>query len=152
MDPEDREKAPEEKNPLEKIRDSFREDVDQLVNLELDVEQLAERKLELLRAYVRDDVHGVKTFWQDLQGEAHTLEDFVIHWLLRAADPTPIDWLKLDQYLEHGEGRLMAGETATDVELVCVGCGKLRLVEGSAVLRPCTRCGADLYELRRKKR
>lgn len=151
MDPEDYEKAPEQKNPLEKLRDSFREEVDQLVKLELDVEQLAERKLEMLRAYIRDDIHGVKTFWQDLQGEAHTLEDFVSQWLLRAADPTPIDWMKLDQFLEHGEERLMAGEMAEDVELVCVGCGTLRIVEGRAVLRPCSRCGAGLYELRHKK-
>lgn len=151
MDPEDYEKPAEEKNPLEKLRDSFREEVRQLVNLELDVEQLAERKLEMLRAYIRDDIHGVKTFWRDLQGDAHALEDFARHWLLRAADPTPVDWVTLRQHLEHGEERLMAGEEAENVELVCVGCGMLRVVEDRAVLRPCSRCGAGLYELRQKK-
>lgn len=150
MDPEDYEKPPEEKNPLEKLRDSFREEVEELVNLELDVEQLAQRKLEILRAYIRDDLHGVKSFWQDLQGEGQALEKFVGQWLLSAADPTPPDWVKLNQYLEHGENRLMAGEVAKDVELVCVSCGRLRVVEGSAVLRPCSRCGAGLYELRHK--
>ncbi len=146
--PDDYQKPPEEKNPLERLRDSFREEVDELINLERDVEELAERKAALLRAYVREDVHGVKTFWKDLQGEVHALEDFVSQWLLRAANPTQVDWLKLNQYLGRGDNRLMAGEKAKDVELVCVGCGKIRLVEGRATLKPCTRCGCELYEVR----
>lgn len=150
-DPDDYEKPPEEKNPLEKLRDSFREEVQQLADLELDVEELAEREAALLREYIREDVHGVKTFWRDLQGEAGALEEFAGEWLLKAANPTPVDWLKLNQYLGHGENRLMAGETATDAELVCVGCGKIRLVEGTAEVEPCTRCGSELYEIRQKR-
>ncbi|MGQ9425672.1 zinc ribbon-containing protein [Gilvimarinus sp. F26214L] len=150
-DPDDYEKPPEEKNPLEKLRDSFRQEMEELAKLELDVEELAERRAALLRAYIRDDIHGIRTFWKDLQGEVHTLEDFVFQWLMRAANPTPVDWVKLDQYLEHGENRLMAGETATDVELVCVGCGRIRLVEGTAKVKPCSRCGAELYEVRQKR-
>lgn len=149
-DPNDYQKPPEEKNPLERLRDSFREEVEDLAKLELDVEDLAERKAALLQAYIRDDVHGVKTFWKDLQGEVHALEDFAFQWLLRAANPTAVDWLKLDQYLERGDNRLMAGEMATDAELVCVGCGRIRLVEGRAKVKPCTRCGCELYEVRKK--
>jgi len=149
-DPDDYEKPPEEKNPLERLRDSFREEVQGLINLELDVEDLAERKAALLREYIRSDIHGVKSFWKDLQGEAGALEEFAFQWLLRAANPSPIDWLKLKQYLGHGDNRLMAGELASDAELVCVSCGKIRLVEGTARLMACTRCGCELYEIRRK--
>ncbi|MEX1032100.1 MAG: hypothetical protein WDZ30_01940 [Cellvibrionaceae bacterium] len=150
-DPNEYQKPPELKNPLEKLRDSFREEVEELVELELDVEELAERKAALLKQYIREDVHGIQTFWKDLRGEVHALEDFVFQWLLRAANPTTVDWVKLDQYLEHGDNRLMAGETASDAELVCVSCGKIRLVEGSATLKPCTRCGCELYEVRQKR-
>jgi hypothetical protein len=149
-DPDDYEKPPEEKNPLERLRDSFREEVRDLANLELDVEDLAERKAALLKEYIREDLHGVKTFWKDLQGEVHALEDFALQWLLRAANPTTVDWVKLDQFLGKGENRLMAGELVTNAELVCVGCGKIRLVEGTAKLKPCTRCGCELYEIRKK--
>lgn len=151
-DPGEYQKPPEEKNPLEKLRDSFREEVNELIDLELDVEELAERKAALLRAYIREDVHGVKSFWKDLQGEVYALEDFVSQWLLRAANPTQVDWLKLSHYLGKGDNRLMAGEVAEDAELVCVGCGKIRLVEGRAKLKACTRCGCELYEVRRKHR
>ncbi|MCW8195052.1 zinc ribbon-containing protein [Proteobacteria bacterium 005FR1] len=150
-DPDDYQKPPEEKNPLERLRDSFREEVEELVNLELDVEDLAERKAALIREYIRSDIHGVKTFWKDLQGETQALEDFASQWLLRAANPTNVDWTKLNQYLQHGDNRLMAGEKATDAELVCVSCGKIRLVEGTATVKPCTRCGCELYEVRRKR-
>jgi predicted RNA-binding Zn-ribbon protein involved in translation (DUF1610 family) len=150
-DPDDYQKPPEEKNPLERLRDSFREEVEELVNLELDVEDLAERKAALIREYIRSDIHGVKTFWKDLQGETQALEDFASQWLLRAANPTGVDWTKLNQYLQHGENRLMAGEKATDAELVCVSCGKIRLVEGTATVKPCTRCGCELYEVRQKR-
>jgi hypothetical protein len=150
-EPDEYQKPPEEKNPLERLRDSFREEVEDLVNLELDVEELAERKAALIREYIRSDIHGVKSFWKDLQGETHALEDFASQWLLRAANPTPVDWMKLNQYLEHGDNRLMAGEKATDSELVCVGCGKIRVIEGTAKLQACTRCGCELYEVRKKR-
>ena len=140
--------SPKHDNPLEKLRDGFHEEVKQLVQLELDVEELAERKTSLLREYLKDDLHGVKEFWQDLKAEAHTLEEFAAQWLLQAADPTPLDWIKLDQYIDKGDDRLMAGEVATDVELSCVACGNIRVVEGTATLAPCSKCDCELFQVR----
>ncbi|GAB1261236.1 zinc ribbon-containing protein [Aurantivibrio plasticivorans] len=139
----------QQRNPLERLRDTFKEEVDELVKLELDVEDLAHRKAGLLKQYLKDDLHGVQEFWEDLKAETHTLEEFAGQWLLQAANPTPLDWVKLDQYMEKGENRLMAGEIATDVELRCVGCGKLRVVDGTVTLAPCTSCGCELYQIRR---
>lgn len=138
------------RNPLEKLRDGFHEEVEELAKLELDVEELAERKANLLKAYIKDDIHGVKSFWQDLKAEAHTLEDFAAQWLLQAADPTPLDWLKLDHYIDKGDNRLMSGEVATDVELECVACGCIRVVEGTVTLKPCTRCNSELFQVRKQ--
>jgi len=137
-------------HPLEKLRQGFREEVEELKQLELDVEELAERKASLLKAYIKDDIHGVKDFWEDLKAEAHTLEEFAGQWLLKAADPTPLDWIKLDHYIDKGDNRLMAGEVATDVELECVSCNTLREVEGTVTLEPCSRCDCELFEIRRE--
>ena len=142
--------ASEHKNPLEKLRDGFHEEVEELAKLELDVEELAERKADLLKAYIKDDIHGVRQFWEDLKAEAHTLEEFAAQWLLKAADPTPLDWLKLDHYIDKGDDRLMAGEIATDVELSCVACDNIRVVEGTVTLVPCAKCGCELFQIRRQ--
>ncbi len=140
----------EHNNPLEKLRDGFHEEVEELAKLELDVEELAERKADLLKAYIKNDIHGVKDFWQDLKAEAHTLEEFVAQWLLKAADPTPLDWMKLDHYIDKGDDRLMAGEIATDVELSCVACDLIRVVEGTVTLKPCSRCECELFQIRNR--
>lgn len=138
-------------HPLEKLRRGFQEEVEELAKLELDVEELAERKASLLKQYIKEDVHGVASFWEDLKAEAHTLEEFAAQWLLQAADPTPLDWLKLDHYIDKGEDRLMAGEIASDVELECVGCNTIRVVEGTVTLNPCSRCDCELFQIRRRK-
>ncbi len=137
-------------HPLEKLRRGFKEEMEELSKLDLEVEEIAERKAERLKEYIKEDIHGVKSFWEDLKAEAHTLEEFAAQWLLTAADPTPLDWLKLDQYIDKGENRLMAGEIATDVELVCVSCGTIRVVEGTVTLSPCSRCDCELFEIRRE--
>ena len=145
-----KDKDEQHRNPLEKLRDGFHEEVEELAKLELDVEELAERKADLLKQYIKEDIHGVKRFWEDLKAEAHTLEDFAGQWLLQAADPTPLDWLKLDHYIDKGDDRLMAGEIATAVELECVACSTIRVVEGTVTLDPCSRCGCELFQVRKK--
>lgn len=137
-------------NPLEKLRDGFHEEAEELAKLELDVEELAERKIALIKAYIKDDIHGVKDFWADLKAEAHTLEDFATQWLLKAADPTPLDWVKLDRYIDKGNSRFLVGEVVTDVELSCVSCGNIRVVEGTVAIVPCSKCGFELFQMRKK--
>lgn len=141
---------PGERNPLERLGASFREEVDQLLEMELDVEELAERKAALLRQYIKDDVHGARRFWEDLKGEMDTLEEFLGQWLLQAADPTRLDWAKLNRYIQHKDDLLMAGEHIADAELACVGCGKIRVVEGDQRLAACTDCGSELYQIRQR--
>lgn len=138
----------QQETPLERLRDSFHEEVDKLRELELDVEEFARRKTDLLKEYLKDDAHGAQAFWQELKGEGHMLEDFVSDWLLSAADPSRLDWAKLNQYLNPEQPRIMAGELVTDAELVCAQCGKFRLIEGTKKLEACTGCGCELYEVR----
>ncbi|MGI1680158.1 MAG: zinc ribbon-containing protein [Cellvibrionaceae bacterium] len=138
----------DELNPLEKLRETFREEVDELVQLELDVEELAERKAGLLKAYLKDDLHGAKQFWLDLKAEANTLEEFVGDWLLKAANPTSLDWMRVKQYVENDESQCLAGEMISDSELVCVGCGKVLITEEEIKLPACSNCGCEMYRIR----
>lgn len=144
----DKSETRREMNSLERLRETFRDEVDDLVRLELDVEELAERKAGLIRQYLRDDVHGIREFWEDLKAETRSLEGFVSQWLLQAANPTPLDWIKLDHYIDRNADLLIAGEHATNAELSCIGCGKLRVIDGQAVIKPCSRCGCELYRIR----
>ncbi len=140
----------DDQNPLENLRDSFLEEVEDLVDLELGVEEFARRKTDLLKEYLKDDVHGAHEFWEGLKGEAHMLEEFATDWLLSAADPARLDWAKLNQYLNSDQPRIMVGELVTEAELVCANCCKLRLIEGTKEIEACTGCGCELYETREK--
>ncbi|MGH1471000.1 MAG: zinc ribbon-containing protein [Cellvibrionaceae bacterium] len=148
LSPLDKSKPLDKLNPLEKLRETFREEVDELVQLELDVEELAERKAGLLKAYLKDDIHGAKQFWLDLKAEANTLEEFVGDWLLKAANPTSLDWMKIKQYIEIDEDQRLSGELVSDLELTCVCCGKIRLVEEEIELPPCRACGYEMFKIR----
>lgn len=145
---QDKSNQDKHETPLERLRDSFHEEVDKLRELELDVEEFAHRKTDLLKEYLKDDVHGAQDFWRELKGEGHMLEKFVADWLLSAADPSRLDWAKLNQYLNPDQPRIMAGELVTDAELVCAHCGNLRLIEGTKKLEACSGCGCELYEVR----
>lgn len=138
----------EQLNPLEKLRHTFREEVDELIELELDVEELAERKAGLIKAYIEDDLHGAKQFWLDLKAEVNSLEEFIGDWLLKAANPTSLDWMKIKQYIEIDQNQRLAGETVEDVELACMACGKIRLVEEPLILPACSGCGCEIFQLR----
>ena len=140
----------EHANPIERLRESFRREVEELVDLELDVEELAQRKASLLKQYLKADVDGVKHFWDELKEEVLEWEGYLGQWVLQAADPTQLDWVRLDHYIEKGEGRLMAGEIAIDQELVCVGCERLKVVEGTETIQPCSNCGSQLFTVRER--
>lgn len=146
----DNESAPKP-GALQKLRDSFRREVEELADLELDVEDLAQRKASLLKQYLKADVDDVKHFWDDLKEEIAEWEGYFGQWVLQAADPTQLDWVRLDHYIEKGEGKLMAGEIASDQELVCVGCGKIRVAEGIVTIKPCSNCGGELYVVRERR-
>ncbi len=138
----------DKRNPLERLRDSFTAQIKRWVDLELDVEELAQRKSDLLKEYVREDVHGIGEFWKDLVGEVHAVEDFLGNWLLENADPGRAEWVKFQLRSESEGSVLTAGDQVTDVELSCMGCGKIRVVLESQELQPCSSCECPLYQYR----
>lgn len=146
-------KPPEEDTPsrIEKLRESFRREVEELIDLELDVEELAQRKASLLKQYLKADVNDIKHFWHDLKEEVLEWEGYLGQWMLQAADPSQLDWMRLEHYVDKGEGRLMAGEIAIDQELVCVGCDRLKVAEGTVTIQPCSQCGSELFVVREKR-
>ena len=64
-------------------------EVDDLVKLELTAERMLGEEVDLAKAYIADDVHGV---WADISGGLSQWELITGEWLLSAADPTRVDW------------------------------------------------------------
>ncbi|WP_323813068.1 hypothetical protein [Cellvibrio sp. NN19] len=68
---------------------AIKHEVDDLVRLELTAEQMLGEEVDLAKAYISEDTHGL---WQDMKLGLTELELITGDWLLRAADPTRVDW------------------------------------------------------------
>lgn len=77
--------SPEETGAL----GALKQEVDDLVKLELTAEQMVGEEVDLAKAYIREDAHSI---WSDLKLGLYEWELITSDWLLRAADPTRVDW------------------------------------------------------------
>jgi hypothetical protein len=68
---------------------ALKHEVDDLVKLELTAEQMVSEEVDLAKAYIHEDAHGL---WADMKLGLYELELITGEWLLRAADPTRVDW------------------------------------------------------------
>src|SRR6188768_2236636 len=68
---------------------ALKQEVGDLVKLELTAEQMLGEEVDLAKAYIREDAQGI---WGDLKLGFTELEMITGDWLLRAADPTRVDW------------------------------------------------------------
>lgn len=87
--PADSSFRPEEAGALDSIKEGFSYEVDDMVRLELTAEQMLGEEVDLAKAYISEDTHGL---WQDVKLGFAELELITGDWLLRAADPTRVDW------------------------------------------------------------
>jgi hypothetical protein len=67
----------------------LKREVDDLVKLELTAEQMVREEVDLAKTYMREDAHSI---WADLKLGLQEWELITGDWLLRAADPTRVDW------------------------------------------------------------
>lgn len=67
----------------------FKQEMGDLVKLELAAEQMLGEEVDLAKAYIHEDAHSI---WADLKLGLHEWELITGDWLLRAADPTRVDW------------------------------------------------------------
>lgn len=74
---------------LGSLKEGFEHEVDDLIKLELTAENMVSEEVDLAKAYISDDAHGV---WTDLKDGLYQWELVTSEWLLRAADPTRVDW------------------------------------------------------------
>lgn len=79
----------EEAGALSSLKDGLSYEVDDLVKLELTAEQMLGEEVDLAKAYIHEDTQGL---WQDMKLGLTELELITGDWLLRAADPTRVDW------------------------------------------------------------
>lgn len=77
--------SPEETGAL----GALKQEVGDLVKLELTAEQMLGEEVDLAKAYIREDAHSL---WSDLKLGFYEWELITGDWLLRAADPTRVDW------------------------------------------------------------
>lgn len=68
---------------------ALKHEVDDLVKLELTAEQMLGEEVNLAKAYIREDAQSI---WGDMKLGLSELEVIASDWLLRAADPTRVDW------------------------------------------------------------
>lgn len=69
--------------------EGLKHEVDDLVKLELTAEQMLTEEVDLAKAYMREDAHSI---WSDLKLGLQEWELITGDWLLRAADPTRVEW------------------------------------------------------------
>lgn len=68
---------------------ALKHEVDDFVKLELTAEQMLGEEVDLAKAYISEDAHSI---WGDMKLGFAELEWITGDWLLRAADPTRVDW------------------------------------------------------------
>lgn len=87
----------EETGPL----GAFKHEVDGLVKLEFTAEQMVGDEVDLAKAYIHEDTQGI---WNDMKLGLTELELITRDWLLRAADPTRVEW-QLNHWWEDEESQ-----------------------------------------------
>ncbi|WP_331352150.1 hypothetical protein [Cellvibrio sp. UBA7671] len=80
---------------------ALKHEVDDLVKLELTAEQMVGEEVDLAKAYIREDAQGI---WSDMKLGLAELELITGDWLLRAADPTRVEW-QLNHWWEDEESQ-----------------------------------------------
>ncbi len=80
---------------------ALKHEVDDLVKLELTAEQMVGEEVDLAKAYIREDAQGI---WSDMKLGLSELELIAGDWLLRAADPTRVEW-QLNHWWEDEESQ-----------------------------------------------
>lgn len=91
----------EEAGALNSFKDGLSYGVDDLVKLELTAEQMVVEEVDLAKAYIREDAQGI---WSDMKLGLTELELITGDWLLRAADPTRVEW-QLNHWWEDEESQ-----------------------------------------------
>ena len=80
---------------------ALQHEVDDLVKLELAAEQMLGEEVDLAKAYIREDTQSI---WTDMKLGLAELEFITGDWLLRAADPTRVEW-QLNHWWEDEESQ-----------------------------------------------
>ena len=87
--------------PFKANEAGLKQEVDDLVKLELTAEKMLGEEVDLAKAYIREDAQGV---WGDLKLGLTELETITGDWLLQAADPTRVEW-QLNHWWEDEESQ-----------------------------------------------
>ncbi len=128
--------------------------IDEAVATEQAAEEMTKDEASLLRAYLERDLSSLGyvmhetgaslAYW--LNFDLDILEAEVLNRLVSIADHTRVDYELLKEHLDHGASQYMADEVTVAGTLSCIGCGTEQVLTDTAVIQPCEKCGARLFE------
>lgn len=79
----------EDTSTMSALTEGLNQEFEDLVKLELTAEEMLREEAMLVRDYVTNDV---KSFWGDLKNEILYWELILASFMLRAADPSQVEW------------------------------------------------------------
>ena len=123
--------------------------IDEARDKAIGLKEVSEEEAEKLTIYLKRDVNDAATF---LSKTGHELEDWLgfetrlvesslLEQLLKVADKTTIEILKMKEYAEKASS-YHTGEVSGPSTLVCDQCGEHLHFRGAGKIPPCPKCRA----------
>ncbi|MBA4503468.1 zinc ribbon-containing protein [Marinobacterium marinum] len=132
----------------------LQEQIEEAAEMELAAEDMTRDEVDLLKAYLRRDLKQLGYYAHEtgegiaawLHFDLDVLEHKVKQSLLELADKTRIQHELLREQLAHDEDHYLAGEVSAPGTLRCLQCGELQQLKATDRIKPCSRCGAVVFE------
>ena len=138
----------------EQTLDTLREEIQEAVEFEYEVEELTKEEVALLGAYLKRDLEHLLHFVEGtgegvaewLKTDLALIEQSLLELLFSIADKTRLDTLELDQKLHSTSSEYISGEVATAGTLRCLNCGHLVCLTETSHIKPCDACNSHYFE------
>jgi len=135
--------------------EALKQEIDQAIELEETAEEMTREELDLLGAYLKQDMTHLSRFvsvtgkgvadW--LKFDLHLLEDKLAELLLSVADQTSVAQRKLEWELKkESDDIYKAGAMVVGGTFACINCGDIYVCTQPMRLAPCIECGGDRFQ------
>ncbi|WP_166264277.1 zinc ribbon-containing protein [Marinobacter caseinilyticus] len=138
-----------------RTRESLREEIENAVEFENELEEMTRDEINLLAAYLRRDLEHLLHFVDEtgegvgewLRLDLSLVERQLSDMLFSIADKSQLDTLELDQKIHNKDvSHYISGEVATAGVLRCLSCGHMRCLTKTSHIEPCEACNSHYFE------
>ncbi len=142
---------------LESVEDrswkAIQDRLEEAAKLELAAEDMTKDEIELLKAWVRRDIHSMATnagssreeLKRWLQFDIELLEHRTADMLLSLADRSQLDMLELQHRLTLEDDVYVSGEVAAPGTFKCNECGHMHCMTEAGSIKPCHVCNNHYF-------